>query len=374
MTYPDVAERIAFHRSTPQVTIDEYERIRVVELGEWVTARRRVYLDKCFWIHMRAARTGAPAPRGASELLDALVAGVLAGKLVCPISDALFIELMKQSDPVTKSATARLIDELSHGVTVCSEPVRVATEVAHFLHASTGQSVHPLDRLVWTKVPYVLGIQHPVSTAFGGDEQLVLQKAFLDHLWEAPLSTIVQTIGSDWSPASVFVDIADQLNRDNKTHAPAMKSFAQVYRDEINGVLELAAPIAADVLRDMAEKALGADSRPSSDEKENVTLQCLGLLRAAVRQPLGRAALRTLHIGALLHAAVRWNRTQKLNANDIFDFHHAGAALGYCDALFTDGPMHALLMQRNLAIQRDFPCQVMSSVTEAAAWIRHLIA
>ena len=59
-----------------------------------------------------------------------------------------------------------------------------------------------------------------------------------------------------------------------------------------------------------------------------------------------------------MHAALRWNRTQKLNANDIFDFHHAGAALGYCDALLTDGPMHTLLMQRHLAIERDFSCRV----------------
>lgn len=153
-----------------------------------------------------------------------------------------------------------------------------------------------------------------------------------------------------------------------------MRSFAQVYRDEINGVLELAAPIAADVLHDMAEKALGPDIQSSADEQEDVAKQCLGLLRAAVRKPSGRRALRTLQVGALLHAALRWNRTQKLDANDIFDFHHAGAALAYCDVLLTDGPMHTLLRQRHLAIERDFPCRIMSSVEEAAAWVQHRIA
>lgn len=135
-----------------------------------------------------------------------------------------------------------------------------------------------------------------------------------------------------------------------------MKSFAQVYRDEVNGALELAAPIAADVLHDMAVKSLGPGIQSSTDEREGITRQCLGLLRAAARKHVGRRVLRTLQVGALLHAAVRWNRTQKLNANDLFDFHHAGAALGYCDALLTDGPMHTLLMQRHLAIKRDFPC------------------
>jgi hypothetical protein len=348
VTSPRITDRFAFHRSTPQITVDEYERRRVIELGEWVAARDRIYLDKCFWIHLRAARTLASSPPGAADLLDALVAGVSNGKLVCPISDALFLELMKQSDPVTRGATAELIDELSCGITLSPEPTRVATEVAHFLHANVGHSVHPLEHLVWTKV--------------------------FDHLWEVSLSTMVGTIGDAWPLASPFVDIADRLNRDNAAHAPSMKSFAQVYRDEINGVLELAAPIAAEVLHDMAVKSLGPDIQPSADEREGITRQCLGLLRAAVRKPVGRRALRTLQIGALLHAALRWNRTQKLNANDMFDFHHAGAALGYCDALLTNGPMHTLLMQRHLAIERDFPCRVMSSIEEAATWVRHRIA
>lgn len=374
MTSAQIAERFALHRATPQITADEHARRRVIELGEWVMARDRIYLDKCFWIYLRGARMRAPCPPGASDLLDALVAGVAAGRLVCPISDALFLELMKQSDLTTRSATAELIDELSCGVTLCHEPTRVATEVAHFLHANAGHSVHPLEHLVWTKVPYILGVQHPVATAFPEDEQLVIQKAFFDHLWEFSLSTMVGTIGSAWPLASPFGDIANRLNRDNAVHAPSMKSFAQVYRDEINGVLELAAPIAADVLHDMARKALGPAAQSSAEEREEITRQCLGLLRAAIRKPAGRRALRTLQVGALLHAALRWNRTQKLNANDIFDFHHAEAALGYCDVLLTDGPMHALLRQRNLAIERDFLCRVMSSAKEAADWIRCRIA
>lgn len=368
------SDRFAFHRARPHITIDAYERSRVIELGEWMASRGRIYLDKCFWIHLRAARTLAPSPPGAVDLLNALRVGVSSGKLVCPISDALFLELMKQSDPASRGATAELIDELSCGVTLCPESTRVATEIAHFLHANAGANVHPLEDLVWTKVLYILGVQHPVATAFPENERLVIQKAFFDHLWEVPLSTMLSTVGDAWPLASPFVDIANRLNRDNAAHASSMKSFAQVYRDEINCVLELAAPIAADVLHEMAEKALGPNIQPSADERSEVTRQCLGLLRAAVRKPTGRRALRTLQVGALLHAALRWNRTQKLDPNDLFDFHHAGAALGYCDALFTDGPMHTLLMQRHLAIERDFSCRILSSVEEAAAWVRYRLA
>jgi hypothetical protein len=371
MTAAHIADSVAFHRATPDVPVDEHVRRRVIELGKWVMARERVYLDKCFWIHLRAARTNSPSPPGTSDLLTALTAGVAAGRLICPVSDALFLELMKQTDPTTRNATAELIDDLSLGVTLSPKPIRVATEVAHFFHAGVGHSVHLLEHLVWTKVPYTLGVQHPVATAFPEDEQLVIQKAFFDHLWEVSLSTMVGTIGSAWPLDSPYAELASRLSRHNAAHAHSMKSFAQVYRDEINGVLELAAPIAADVLHDMARKALGPGIQPSADERETTIKQCLGLLRAALRKPVGKHALRTLHIGALLHAALRWNRAQKLDANDLFDFHHAEAALAYCDALLTDGPMRTLLMQRHLAIERDFKCRVMSSVADAAEWAQH---
>jgi hypothetical protein len=365
-----ISDRIALHRTTPEITADEHIRRRVIELGEWVMARDRIYLDKCFWIHLRDARIQSSNSQGASELLGNLLAGVSAGRLLCPISDALFIELMKQSDPTTRRATAELIDELSCGVTLSHEPTRVATEVAHFIHLNVGHGVHPLEHLVWTKIPYVLDVHLPVNAAFPEDEQLVIKKAFFDHLWEFSLSMMVEIIGSAWSRASSFADIANRLNLENSVHAPSMKSFAQVYRDEINGAMELAAPIAADVLHDMAENALGFVAKSSAEEREATIRQCLGLLRAAVKKPAGRRALRTLQIGALLHAALRWNRTQKVDANDLFDFHHAEAAIGYCNALATDGPMRTLLRQRRRVIEEDFSCHVMSSLEEVLDWVK----
>jgi hypothetical protein len=97
---------------------------------------------------------------------------------------------MKQTDLATRSATAEMIDQLSCGVTLSPQPTRVATEVAHFFHANAGHAVFPLEHLVWTKVPYILGVQHPVATAFPADEQLVIQEAFFDYLWEIPLSSM----------------------------------------------------------------------------------------------------------------------------------------------------------------------------------------
>ncbi|SDW96537.1 hypothetical protein [Nitrosomonas oligotropha] len=109
-----------------------------------------------------------------------------------------------------------------------------------------------------------------------------------------------------------------------------MRSFEQVYKDEIYGVLEIAAPIARDVFEGMLLKSTGQTIEHSTNERESKIQATHNLLCAAISKQSVRRALRTLHIGALLHAAVRWNRTQKIVVNDLYDFHHAEAALGYC--------------------------------------------
>jgi len=83
---------------------------------------------------------------------------------------------------------------------------------------------------------------------------------------------------------------------------------------------------------------------PVSYEDENdrlesakpfVNLLVEGLKRGSSSK-IVRDILRTIHISACLHAAVRWDKKRQLEGNDLFDFHHAAAALAYCDAFFTE--------------------------------------
>lgn len=333
--------------------------------------KQRVYLDKCFWINLRDARANKTNDPAVHALMDGLVKAVKAGRCICPISDVLFLELLKQTDLQSRAATAELIDELSCGVTLIPHQNRVATEIAHLIHANSGHSVHALDTLVWSKLANVLGEQHPVMSAFATQEQLVIQKAFFDHMWSISLLEMMNTIGGSWSSESPYPEFAERLNKENALHVHQIKSFAQVYKDEVFGALELAVPIACDVLHNMAENTFGHPIAVTADERTRTSKEVHAFLRAIiVKQPV-KKALRTLHLCALFHAAVRWNRTQKITANDLYDFHHAEAALSYCDVFLTDRPMHVLLTQRHLGIVKDFSCKVISSHKEAASWAHH---
>jgi hypothetical protein len=68
----------------------------------------------------------------------------------CPISEAVFVELLKQSDAGSHLHSARIIDELSLGLALVPGQVRMATERAHFFTA-----MHPMARP--TFIPFISG-------------------------------------------------------------------------------------------------------------------------------------------------------------------------------------------------------------------------
>jgi len=76
-------------------------------------------------------------------------------------------------------------------------------------------------------------------------------------------------------------------------------------------------------------------------------------------------ALRTLHIGASLHAALRWDKQRRFKPNDFHDFGHATAAIGYCDAFFTEAPLCELASKRQLKLADMNGCRIVASANAA---------
>jgi hypothetical protein len=369
---PDsIRESFDRHGASPDVSTDEYVRSRRIALGESVAKRERVYLDKCYWIALRDASLGHAKDEQDHVLLESLRSSVAEKRRICPISDALFFELLKQEDARTKLATAALVDELSEGVTLAPYEERIATEVAHFLYACAGHSVFPLANLVWSRLSHVLGTRHPVAEAFDPSEQRVIQKAFFDHIWNLPLTEMIAHIGRRTLPIGLrFEDLAKRLNRAHAVHAEEINSFAQLYRVEICGALSLAIPVAIDVMQDLASRARNREVVFSARERQSAEHDLYHLLSAAVSNKAVARGVPTLHIGALCHAAIRWDRNRKLTGNDLYDFRHAEAAVAYCDVFLTEHALRTLLQQQHLKVSQDLSCLVISSKAEAAKWVQ----
>lgn len=360
------------HQHSLKCTIDTYARQSQIALGQLLSNRYAIYLDTKYWILLRKAAAGTGSAE-AKELLVLLRNGVFTGRLFCPISESVFIELMEQRDQASRLTTAALIDELSLGATLITQETRIATEIAHFLHAKTGRSnIYPLKQLVWCKLSYVLGIMHPTNTAFEAVTELEIQKILFEHMWTISLYEMISIMGDNEFPGTDQNNVAAHLNADIAAHADELRTFKQAYVAEVRGIVDLVGGTAVDILMSMAKHEGVILEQPTAEQRRTSENQFKSLLAVALEKDKAREELCTIHILASLHASLRWNKGRKIKSNDLFDFDHAAAALAYGDAFFTEKPLCDMVTQGHLALNRLYKCHVTANVNNAIEFVAGL--
>jgi hypothetical protein len=346
------------HRAHPEVTVERHARRRQVALAQALPPRR-IYLDTKFWLIGRDVLRGlrqAPEDVAFVKQIEDLV---VREQVVCPISEPVFLELMKQEDRSSRRSTAVLIDRWSRGVTLIPAHERMATELAHFFHAlQNADGLDPVDQLVWSKLSYILGFVHPQGTPFDPATELAIQKAFLDHMWNRSMVEMVDHLeafgGGDFDVDRTA--LAQTLNDGVAAHAHTIDGFATAYREEAGGIADSLSGVSLEILADMAAKqGVGPPDEAARDEHLR---QIRSLLTGLLGAPAVQQKLRTPHILTSLHAAVRANKGRKLKPNDLLDFDHTASALAYCHAFFTDGKMMKLITLPPLALDHQFGCRV----------------
>lgn len=357
------------------MSIDHHVRGKQIDLGRAIAARKKIYLDLNMWIAARDADAGRQTDDKATQLLEQLRLGVAEGRLICPVSETAFIELMKQ--PLSEDrriGTARLVDELSLGVAMIPSQQRIGTEICVLAYRLLGQGekLHAVHELIWTKVCHVLGQSYPVLAGIDDATQLVLQKGFIDRLWETPLLEMVERIGDAWDRDDPFVDLSQQTNRDRDRHAEEITSFARAYEIELTGAIDATDEMGAEVLCSVGERAGHEVPSPGTDAWPATVNAGKNMLLFAMKKPETKFVLRSLHVEASLHAAMRVDKPRRFKPNDFHDFHHAAAALSYCDAFLTERPLHDLIARKQLGLTALNNCQVASSLGDASELIRTL--
>jgi hypothetical protein len=365
----------ALSTASSDVSLDAYVRSLQIELAHTLENKKAIYLDIKFWIILRDVVAGLRNDPAELDLLLLLREGVVKGILFCPISDSTFAELLKKADLVSRKVTASLIDELSLEITLIPYELRANTELAHFPHsARTPHEVLPLNHLVWSKLSYVMGFLHLWGTAFDQATELAMQKMFVDHMWTLSMREMIDRIGDHMLPnLDRFDALAQRLNELNARYATELRTFAQTYDNEIHGILDAFNDVAIDIVEQMVHSEY--DNKPplNPDQRKEEGRQLHNMLFAAFKKEATKDALPTLHILASLYAAVRWNKMQQLKANDFLDFQHATAALGYCDAFFTERSLRSMVTASYIALDRRYACHVVANPEDAVAYLRGLL-
>jgi len=360
------------HSYRTEALTGRYFTARRVELAESVLGKERVYLDLNFWQMLRDVALGRRTESSLTTILGLLRSSVAAGRRICPISDATFLELMKQEDKAAL-ATAQLVDDLSQGVTLVPLHERIVTEVAHFVQALLGDRVIASDQLAWTKLSYILAIRDPLNFHLGTNDRGAVEREDFDRVWSLRLPELIPILDVDAAMGAELARDADGLNDASAACSASMNSYRSVYEDEFLGCLDLMAEFGHQVIQRMWSVHDSSQAQSSCYSQEEGREQVFALFRTAFeqRRELVVQALPTIHIGALCHAAVRWDQRRNPTGCDLLEFQHAQAALPYCDVFLTDGPLRELLEQRHIWTQEDFACQVLSNPESAVAYLRH---
>lgn len=354
--------------------MDRHVRRRQIELAHSIQPRKKIYLDTCFWIALRKVLLEQQPTPAERKLLHLLKRGVRLGRFICPISESTFVEVMKQTDLSTRTATATLIDELSLGVALTSGRIRAATEIAHFYRAMRGGSeLYEMQELIWTKLGYAMGALHPMVAEFDAATELQMQIEVFDTFWDQTLVEISNAIGDQWpSKDPRMADTAAAINADIKAHQDKLVSYEQTYRDEIVGAADNYHDVLVDLIAVDAESAGEPRPAPGSPAEVEDARITRNLLAAVFAKPETKKTLRSMHIQSCLHAGLRWNKGTKFVANHFFDFEHATGALAYCDAFFTEGFLANLVNAKHINLSQLNGCQTTNSAEEAVRIVQAL--
>lgn len=356
---------IELHKKTPEISLDEHVRQCQLELSKYVLRRKTVYLDTNFWIILRDVKLGRRRDSLSQKLYELVT--LLSDRKLClfPISETTFVEILKQSDEVTLNETISLVDELSKGITLIFAEDRTFLEILQFVYKTTGRSTYSAIDLVWTKLSYILGYGHP-NPSVSPEIDNLLQKSFFDHMWNISMREMIDVMKENGGVIDTkFRDISEDLNTGKFSHAQENRSFKQMFMSEIGGAADARRALISEAFLYMYQKETGKTPTASEIEQAKENNLSVNMIYNLFRLNKITTELPSFRIPSGLHAAVRWDKRQNYQANDMHDIGHATAALPYCDFFFTEGRFGHLITQKMLSYDKLYECRVESSVKGA---------
>lgn len=364
----------------PEISPDDYTRAKRVELGRNIGSLHRVYLDTKFWIYLRDAAIGQAAKTSHGKLLELLRKLRIDNRVICPVSYSVFAEMMRQ-DVTSRRHTARLIDELGAGCCIQPPHVLLEVELLYFVRGllTPEAKLLPRGQAVWTKVAFFLGdhfcqlvprdLHQPVP-----DFAAAMTKAMDDVLWSIPVEVFAMSVDAELygQHAKQADELAKKMTEGKFSHAHECKNIDELYVSEVYGGLEAVRGRLADLMLYLC-RDLGYVGTPTSEELEKAGTEFARFMTNVVRLKPDEAKMKLpqVHLSAMLHAMLRWDKQRKYKANDLEDFRHATCALPYFNCFLTEKSLSHLLTQNPLRAADVYGSRVIFDEDEA---IQHLVS
>ena len=353
------------HWNNTHISTDEYVRQKRIELAQYIKNRKIVYLDTKYWIILRDAVTNKSNQPLDYKLLETVIQLSQNKKCIFPISEDVLIEVVKQENRALVEKIAQTIDKLSEHICLITIEERIKLELLRYTKKVSGTEVHSLHDLAWNKIGFCLGYAIPSNTPFSKEDQTVIQKGFVDQIWNINLVDMLEIVLSGNTTFPLPKDISKPLTKGMRKHADENKSFNQLFLNEISGGLDAY----HDLFISLAEHLIYSQNNETFIVDDSTIFQSAVLIQNLVynafKNNTQELDLPTMHITAGLHAALRWEKQRGYQANDICDFNHAASALPYCDYFFTEKFLGTMITQKNLAYDELYSCKTAWKITDA---------
>lgn len=364
------------HLKEPDKTFNQYLKEKKVDLGYSLKGIKKIYLDTKYWLLLRDAWLGRARHKEQADLLQLINKLKVEGMITCPISEDIFVEIIKQTDQETLKASIELIDNLSNGITLISREERWQTEIFHFIRTSLYKEelIHSIDELVWIKLPYTQGIQSPYSENLTQEQNNLIQKSFLDLMWSMSLSDLYEMIGMNkFKMYPHMPDFSNILNQEKENYCKNGLSFNAVYLSEIAFIIDFKKDYFNKLFVYLYKKQFGKDPDPEEVTKSNAGQLFANLIYNSFKLGSINNKLPTFDIEAGINAQIIYDVKRKYKSNDLHDINHAIAALPYCDIFLTEKNLKTFVTRKNLSYDKKYKCCVISDIDDAISELTKIV-
>jgi hypothetical protein len=294
------------------------------------------------------------------------------GLIICPVCQPNYLEMLKL-EPDSRLVVARAMDKLSLGIAIQPPQVLTGLEISYWAWKNLfGEAtLAPIDNFVFTPIAFVFEQFHLTDTPFRPAEELVLQKALLDVFAALTLEDI-SLMANDW-PASGDDDTEFQKKQTIQaaSHRSAFNTFEEAYAIELDGVADLHEEYLQGFGQLLWDRGKRSINDSPADSPKMLTRELTAILIAGLKMGRIKTEIPTLHIDTSIHATIRYTR-QKFCKGDLWDFRHAVAALGYCDAFFTDHRLANLLKSKPPELAKQYSCTIISKDEQIIEFLQEI--
>jgi hypothetical protein len=357
-----VQEALKRHRDIPNKTASEYLAERRVELARELEGKKLIYLDTKHWVNLCHVVVQSSRQLAIyDEVLHLLESTRQKGRICCPVSSTLFLELLKQNDDSTRQPTARIMDFLSGGVCLQNWLDLAKAEFGRhicrvFNICDTRADAFP----TWTKVGFWAGEHTFTAPGDEPEDGPVMERVYIDLRWQMTCEEYQAMPDRIPTPDAFWIAWVAEAERAKSHQKIARETFAHLVRDRRRQLLSAL----KDTLLPMLALCQGLPGSPDHHVK---------LVLGPIYEGRDPHALPSLEVVAGLDAAITLDIARKVQANDMEDYLHAGQALPHCDAVFCDNFMAQKLKNRPLEFGKTYQTEIGSRPEEILAYLKNLI-